>query len=244
MAGQGPALAGFNPFADAGNPSDPNFLQNMMNSPGVQQQIQSTLSDPAMIDQIISSSPELQRMGPQARAIMQSPMLCVAIFTHAPPPRSDFLFLMLRSRQMISNPDMMRQMMEMQRGMGPGGSGGGPQPGLFGLAQQQAQQGGAAAAAAAPSTTAPGSSAAPAATAGQNPMAGLESLFGGAGAGAGAQNPLAGLFGAGSPFGAGAGAGGFGGFNPPAPQPADTRPPEERFEVRRSSQLYPHRHVF
>lgn len=75
MNAGGPPLAGFNPFQEAGNPSDPNFMNNMMNSPGVQQQMQSLLNDPGMIDQIIASSPELQRMGPQARTIMQSPML-------------------------------------------------------------------------------------------------------------------------------------------------------------------------
>lgn len=131
---------------------------------------------------------------------------------------------------MISNPDMMRQMMAMQGGGGMGGgpSSGAPQPGLFGLAQQQQQQGQAGAGAGTATSGAPGSSGAPAAGA-QNPFAGMEALLGGAGAAGagGGQNPLAGLFGAGSLFG-GAGAGGF---NPPAAQPADTRPPEERFEV-------------
>lgn len=123
----------------------------------------------------------------------------------------------------------------MQQAMRGQGSGAGPQPGLFGLAQQQQQQqqqGGTAAVGSQPSGTSD-------TQAGQNPLAGLESLMGG-GTGADGQNPFAGLFGAGSPFGAGAGAGaggfgagaGAGGFNPPAPQPSDTRSPEERFEVR------------
>lgn len=35
------------------NPNDPNFLQNMMNNPEVQQQMNQLLSDPAVIDQIV-----------------------------------------------------------------------------------------------------------------------------------------------------------------------------------------------
>lgn len=46
----------FNPFADMGvNTNDPNFLQSMMNSPEVQQQMNQMLQDPAVIDQMVSS---------------------------------------------------------------------------------------------------------------------------------------------------------------------------------------------
>lgn len=45
----------FNPFADMGvNTNDPNFLQSMMNSPEVQQQMNQMLQDPAVIDQMVS----------------------------------------------------------------------------------------------------------------------------------------------------------------------------------------------
>lgn len=47
----------FNPFADMGvNTNDPNFLQSMMNSPEVQQQMNQMLQDPAVIDQMVSFS--------------------------------------------------------------------------------------------------------------------------------------------------------------------------------------------
>ncbi|BGP54330.1 hypothetical protein JCM8202v2_001907 [Rhodotorula sphaerocarpa] len=47
------ALGGFNPFADMGvNTNDPNFMQSMMNSPEVQQQMNQMLQDPAVIDQM------------------------------------------------------------------------------------------------------------------------------------------------------------------------------------------------
>lgn len=51
----------FNPFADMGvNPNDPNFLQSMMNSPEVQQQMNQMLQDPAVIDQMVSIGHALQ----------------------------------------------------------------------------------------------------------------------------------------------------------------------------------------
>ena len=196
-------LAGLNPFANMGvNQNDPNFLQNMMTSPEMRQQMDSIMSNPEVIDEMIRASPELRALGPQARQIMQSPMF----------------------RQMITSPEMMQQAMAM-RGLGQPAQG--PQPGLFGLAQQQQQQAGAATTAA----NAPGS------TAAANPFgdmfAGMNpAMFGQQAAGqqgqAGQQQMpnmanLAAMFGAGSPFGGG-------GFNAPPP-PSDGRSPEERFEV-------------
>jgi len=142
---------------------------------------------------------------------------------------------------MLTNPEMMRTMMEMRGGAGLGGMGGGAQqaqPGLFGLAQQQAQQQRTQAA-----TGALVAGTEPQTPAGMPNMAGLEALFGGGAAGAGGNtpgaNPFAGmqdLFGPNSPFGsmnAGAGGmpnlGGFGSF--PPPQPQDGRSPEERYET-------------
>jgi ubiquilin len=67
------ALAGFNPFAELGlNPNDPNMMQNMMQSPQFLQQMSSVMSNPAVLDQIISSNPQLAAIAPQVREMFQS----------------------------------------------------------------------------------------------------------------------------------------------------------------------------
>jgi ubiquilin len=70
------------------------------------------MSNPAIMDQIINSNPQLQAMGPQVRQMFNSPMF----------------------REMLSNPDSLRSMMQMantMRGSGssPFGPGLGPNPG-------------------------------------------------------------------------------------------------------------------
>ncbi|GAA5821270.1 hypothetical protein JCM11251_004544 [Rhodosporidiobolus azoricus] len=120
------AFGGFNPFAEMGiNPNDPNYVQQMMQSPEAQAQMQRLLSDPALVDQIIQSNPQLQAMGPQVRQIMQSEHF----------------------RNFLANPQMMQQMMGMMGGGGgAGGAGAFPPPGAFGWGsgaqggQQQGQQ--------------------------------------------------------------------------------------------------------
>ncbi|GAA6059446.1 hypothetical protein JCM10212_005385 [Sporobolomyces blumeae] len=109
-------LGGFNPFAEMGiNPNDPNYVQNMMNSPEVQAQMNQLLSDPAVLDQVIASNPQLQAMGPQVRQIMQSEHF----------------------RNFITNPQAMNNMMQMMGGGG-GGAGSFPPPGAFGFGSGQA----------------------------------------------------------------------------------------------------------
>lgn len=86
------AMAGINPFTDMGlNPNDPNMvhlcrpllcgvgltvmsmqLQTMMNSPQFLQQMSSVMSNPAILDQIIASNPQLAAMGPQVREVFQN----------------------------------------------------------------------------------------------------------------------------------------------------------------------------
>lgn len=44
----------------------------MFNSPQFLQQMSSLMSNPAILDQIIASNPQLQEMGPQIREIFQS----------------------------------------------------------------------------------------------------------------------------------------------------------------------------
>ncbi|KAG0144004.1 hypothetical protein CROQUDRAFT_80479 [Cronartium quercuum f. sp. fusiforme G11] len=200
-------IPAFNPFADMGiNTNDPNMAMNIRNNPHFLQSAARLLEDPAAIERMIADDPRLRTMAPQVRELMRSPFF----------------------RQMITNPDLMRSF----QGMAGAGSGFGDLSGLG------AMLGG---------TTAPGANpiaAALGAQAGANPTvpaAGAD--VGAAGAGLGGQNPFAFLN---TPLGqmamqqmasgAGAGAGAemgnlFGGMGLPPIQPADSRPPEERFEV-------------
>lgn len=81
---------------------DPEQISEMMSNPMVQESMNNFLSNPQMLDYLIQQSPQLRAMGPQAREMLQSPFF----------------------RQMLSNPEMMRGMMQMQQGMG--GMGGMP----------------------------------------------------------------------------------------------------------------------
>lgn len=85
-------------------PNEDEMLR-MMENPIFQSQMNEMLSNPQMIDFIIQSNPQLQAMGPQARQMFQSPMF----------------------RQMLTNPEMLRQSMQMasMMGMGPSGAGAG-----------------------------------------------------------------------------------------------------------------------
>lgn len=220
-----PGIGNFNPFADMGlNTNDPNLFQNMFQSPQAQEQMRNMLSNPAVIDQIIDSSPELRNMGPHVREIMHSEQF----------------------RNILSNPQQMGQMMQQAQqmrqmfGAGAPGAGGLPGlPGLGGLGGGTDPWGAALGAGAAgaqqgqtgadqtqnrgptnlfnPSATQPGAGAPGAG--GVPDFAQLQQLLGGMG-GMGA---LTGLGGLGMP-----GAPGMGG-EPPQQQQQDTRPPEERY---------------
>ncbi|GMK57916.1 hypothetical protein CspeluHIS016_0407500 [Cutaneotrichosporon spelunceum] len=216
-------LAGFNPFQGMGlgNLNDPNAMTGLMDNPEFLRQMSDLLSRPEVVDQMIASNPQLAAMGPQVRQMMQSPMF----------------------RQMISNPETLRAMMQMQAAMqgdgGGGGAGGigGGFPGMF------AGGGGGGAGGAGTDTQNAPTEPFPnlfapqggANRAGSPPNVGT-GAGAGAGTGAGAANPFAALFGGGGAGGAGAGFNPFamdpamfGGGNPfGAPPPAaDTRPPEE-----------------
>jgi len=228
------AMAGLNPFTEMGlNPNDPNMLQTMMSSPQFLQQMSSVMSNPAVLDQIIASNPQLAAMGPQVREVFQSE----------------------RFREMISNPERLQQMLQMASmfrdsgspfagnpfgALGGGGAGGFPAPGVPSTGNTNA----------APTATPAANSqpgAAPAA-AGNFPFFNVHSgvqaaanPFGATDLGA-APAPAAGgfpflnanPFGAVDPavmqqlFGMSAGGSGFGAAAVP---PADTRSPEERFQV-------------
>lgn len=164
------------------NMPDPDQLAEMMSNPMVQEQMNQMFSNPQMLDFMINQSPELRAMGPQAREMLQSPFF----------------------RQMMSNPEMMRSMMQMGRG-GFGGAG----------------AGGAASAFPAPGSATGESDADSTSNSSSNTNTNTN---------AAAANPFASMFPGGMPpidpfamFG-GAGA------NQNAAAPADNRPPEERYE--------------
>jgi len=243
------AMAGINPFSDFGlNPNDPNMFQTMMNSPQFMQQMSNLLADPAILDQVIASNPQLASLGPEVRAAFQSPQF----------------------REMMSNPERLQQMMQMASSLRQagfplsnpyGGSMAMPPlpfqaPGVPSPHSPQTQQN-----PSMPSTTA-GSTASPTvvgttpnlnATANQAgagtrlPGAGasgspfgmidpamMQQLmamgpFGGGGLGAGGFG--AGGLGAGGLGAGGLSAGGLGAFGGSPTPPADTRAPEERFQA-------------
>ncbi|WWC85287.1 uncharacterized protein L201_000149 [Kwoniella dendrophila CBS 6074] len=230
-------LAGFNPFAGQpglNNMFDPNAMTGMMNNPDFLQSMADMMARPEVLDQIIASNPQLQSMGPQVRQMMQSPFF----------------------RQMMSNPETLRTMMQMQSSMGGGqggfggGMGGGFNPfgaGAGAGAGGAGQTGDAAPpsdpfpnlfAPNAPSTNTPSTTGGnnaqqPRSPTGQPPNP-LASLFGPGAGGAGGANPFGGfdpsmLFGAGAGGAGGQGGNpfaGLGGFGSP-PAPRDERPPEE-----------------
>jgi ubiquilin len=47
-------------------------MQGMLNNPAFLQQMSAMMSNPAIIDSIIASNPQLQAMGPQVRQMFQS----------------------------------------------------------------------------------------------------------------------------------------------------------------------------
>ncbi|CUM48267.1 unnamed protein product [Debaryomyces tyrocola] len=170
---------------------DPEQMSEMMSNPMFQESMNAMLSNPQMLDYMINQSPQLRAMGPQAREMLQSPLF----------------------RQMMSNPEMMRSMMQMGRG-GAGGAGG--FPGFGG-------QGGADAFPAPGANPTVDSNADADATGATNENANASTNA--------PANPFASMFPGGmppmDPFALLGGAGGAG-AGQAAPQ--DNRPPEERYE--------------
>lgn len=110
-----------------GPPPDPESMLSMLENPQFQSTINEALQNPAMVDMMIQQNPMLRDM-PGARQMMQSPEF----------------------RRMLTDPNSIRQMMQLQRAMGGFGGGGGggsssfPAPGVTnttpeetGNAQQQ-----------------------------------------------------------------------------------------------------------
>lgn len=85
-----------------GPPPDPEQLAQAMNNPLFQGTMNEMLRNPQLLDYIIASNPMLQQLGPEARRLMQSDMF----------------------RQMMTNPDVIRQMSQMGGSLGGRGFGG------------------------------------------------------------------------------------------------------------------------
>lgn len=171
---------------------DPESLTQMMSNPMFQESLNSMLSNPQMLDYMINQNPQLRAMGPQVRQMLQSPFF----------------------RQMLSNPEMMRSMMEMSRGSG------------FGLGGQTGATNAFPAPGSNPTSAENASSTAENSASTNNTSAGTQNNNPNA-------NPFASLFGGAAPppdlfslFG-----GGLNSSDPAAAAAAaDNRPPEERYE--------------
>ncbi|KAI8988889.1 hypothetical protein BDB01DRAFT_833925 [Pilobolus umbonatus] len=81
---------------------DPNMTNQMLQNPLFAQYMSSVFQNPAVLDSIIQTNPQLANMGPEIRTMMQTPEF----------------------RQMLSNPDMIRQMAAMSSALqnNPGGA--------------------------------------------------------------------------------------------------------------------------
>ncbi|KAL2363831.1 hypothetical protein RJZ56_003255 [Blastomyces dermatitidis] len=168
-----PGAGMFGPDGGMGPPPDSEELISMLENPQFQSTMNEALQNPQLLDLMIQQNPMLREMGPGVRQMMQSPAF----------------------RRILTDPNAIRQMTQMQRAMGLGRGGGAgvgsafPAPGVTNttpeenLGSQDNQN---------PSAHA------------SNDAANMFNLFGmpGAQVGAASGNPFAALFGATPPFGA------------------------------------------
>ena len=205
MGGMG-GFGGMGGMGGMGGGMDPNMMNQMMQDPNFAQYMSTMLQNPQVLESMISMNPQLAAMGPEVRQMLQSPQF----------------------QQMISNPEMLRQVAQMSQQMG--GMGGMGMGGMGGMGGGNMYNPWGTPAPATPttpaSTTTPPTSGAAAtpATPTFNPFAAL----GGAGVNpvaGGAPNPMA-QYWAQQMAAMGAGAG-IGAAAPAQPQ----EPPEVRFQV-------------
>lgn len=194
-----PSADMFGPDGGLSNAPNSDDMLRMLENPIFQSQMNEMLSNPQMVDFLIQQNPQLQSLGPRAREMLQSPFF----------------------RQMMTDPQMIRQSMQMARAMGmnPNGEGDSSFPAPGTASTSNAENTGSASAAT--STTGGADSAATGAGTAANPFANLLNPQ---------ANPFANLFPQGqqpqfnpellsSVFG-----------SPVSQQTADNRPPEERYE--------------
>lgn len=94
-----PSADMFGPDGGLTNMPNQDDMLGMLENPIFQSQMNEMLSNPQMVDFMIQSNPQLQAMGPQARQLLQSPFF----------------------RQMLTNPQMLRQSMQFSSMMNPSG---------------------------------------------------------------------------------------------------------------------------
>ena len=186
-----------------GPPPDTEQMLSMLENPQFQSTMNEALQNPQLIDMMIQQNPMLRDMGPQVRQMLQSPMF----------------------RRMLTDPNMVRQITQMQRSMGTGpfggggaGAGGGntafPAPGVTNTTpeenRQQQHQG----------SATQGNQGNQGGLPNQNPFG----MFGmpGQGQGAGAANPFAALFGGMPPAPTGNAGGNQTGTTTTSQAPSDT----------------------
>lgn len=85
---------------------NPDQMAELMSSPMFAESMNAMLDNPQMLDALINLNPQLRALGPQLRQMLQSPFV----------------------RQMLTNPELMRSMMQMQQGQG-GPTSAFPEPG-------------------------------------------------------------------------------------------------------------------
>ncbi|RMZ79260.1 hypothetical protein DV737_g3530, partial [Chaetothyriales sp. CBS 132003] len=101
----GARYAGFTQLPSADlfqNPPTQEDVIRQLQDPNFAQMMREAMNNPSFIDMMINTHPHLRDMGPQARQILQSEQF----------------------RRMMTNPDSIRQMMQMQQMFGGGGLGG------------------------------------------------------------------------------------------------------------------------
>ena len=86
-----------------GPPPDPEDMVRMLQNPQFASTLNEALANPQLIDMMIQQNPLLRDMGPQVRQMMQTPEF----------------------RRMMTDPEQLRSVMQMQRMFGGGGGGGG-----------------------------------------------------------------------------------------------------------------------
>ncbi|KAE8348715.1 hypothetical protein BDV28DRAFT_142894 [Aspergillus coremiiformis] len=117
-----PGAGMFGPDGGMGPPPDADSMLHMLENPQFQSTINEALQNPAMIDMMIQQNPMLREMGPSVRQMMQSPEF----------------------RRMLTDPNSLRQAMQLQRAMGGGSGLGGsafPAPGVTNTTPEENQTG-------------------------------------------------------------------------------------------------------
>ncbi|EER30004.1 Ubiquitin family protein [Coccidioides posadasii C735 delta SOWgp] len=120
-----PGASFFGPDGGMGPPPSTEQLINMLDNPQFQSMMNEALQNPQLLDMMIQQNPMLRDMGPGVRQMMQSPAF----------------------RRMLTDPNMLRQMAQMQSqfGLSPFGGGSGenaafPAPGVTNTTSDEHRQ--------------------------------------------------------------------------------------------------------